>query len=132
MEITVTTMQGRIPVQVVRAQGNIDSSNYETFQAKAKELIDGGARHILLDFTDAPYVSSAGLRAIQTIFNQLRAFDDGISDEEVHKGINAGTYKSPNLKVTNLSKATKEIFSMSGFDMFIETFTDVKTAIASF
>jgi len=132
MEINVTTMKGRVPVEVIHAHGNIDSSNYETFQAKAKELIDGGARHILLDFSHVPYLSSAGLRVIQSIYNQLRAFDTAISEEDIRKGISAGTYKSPNLKVANLSKATKEAFAMSGFDMFIETFADVMTAVASF
>lgn len=132
MEITVTTMKGRVPVQVMHAHGNIDSSNYETFQTKAKELIDGGSRHILLDFAHVPYLSSAGLRVIQSIYNQLRALDTSTSEEQVHKGISAGTYKSPNLKVANLSKETREVFAMSGFDMFIETFTDVITAVGSF
>ena len=132
MEITVTTMQGRVPVDVLHVHGNIDSTNYETFQAKAKELIDGGAHYILVDFAHVPYLSSAGLRVIQGMYNQLRALDTGTSEEEIHKGIAAGTYKSPHLKVSNLSKATKEVFAMSGFDMFIETFADVMTAVASF
>ena len=132
MEITITTMEGRVPVQVVHVHGNIDSSNYETFQVKAKELIDGGSRYILIDFAHVPYLSSASLRVIQSIYNQLRALDTSSSEEEVHKGISAGTYKSPNLKVANLSKETKEVFVMSGFDMFIETFTDVTTAVGSF
>lgn len=132
MEINISIMNGRVPVQVMEVHGNIDSSNHETFQSKARELVDGGARYILLDFADVPYMSSAGLRVIQSIYNQLRALDTSTSEEEVHKGIKAGTYKSPNLKVANLSKATREVFSMSGFDMFIEACADVKTAVASF
>jgi anti-anti-sigma factor len=132
MEITVTTMNGRVPVQVLHVHGNIDSSNYETFQAKAKELIGNGYRYILIDLNNVPYLSSAGLRVIQSIYNQLRTLDTTMSEEEVIKGINAGTYKSPNLKVTNLSKAVKEVFAMSGFDMFIGVFTDVMGAVNSF
>jgi anti-anti-sigma factor len=134
MEIKVHTENGRVPVTVMHVDGNIDSSSYEAFQSKAAELIKGGARHILVDLSHVPFLSSAGLRALQTIFNQLRSInpDANLGDEEVKKGISAGTYKSPHLKLLNLSDETRVVFQMSGFDMFIETYTDMKTAIASF
>ena len=134
MEIKVFTENGRVPVTVMHVDGNIDASTYEAFQAKADELIKGGARHILVDLAHAPFVSSAGLRAIQTLFNTLRAMnpDENLSDNEVKKGISAGTYKSPHLKLLNLSDETKAVFEMSGFDMFIETHSDKATAVASF
>lgn len=134
MEIKVSTENGRVPVTVIHVDGNIDSSTYQTFQAKAEELIDGGARHILIDLSHAPYVSSAGFRALHQIFNKLRSIhpDSNLGEEEMRKGISAGTYKSPHLKLLNLSKETKTTFDMSGFDMFIETYDDRKTAIASF
>jgi hypothetical protein len=79
-------------------------------------------------------VSSAGLRALHHIFNKLRANDTAhpASEEEVRRGINAGTYKSPHLKLLNLSKETKTAFELSGFDMFIDTFNDKEEAVASF
>ncbi len=134
MEIKVHTENGSVPVTVMHVDGNIDSSTYEAFQSKADELIKGGARHILVDLSHAPFVSSAGLRALQGIFNQLRSLnpDANLSDDEVKKGISAGTYKSPHLKLLNPSDETKTVLQMSGFDMFIETFTDMKTAVASF
>jgi anti-anti-sigma factor len=134
MEIKVSTENGRVPVTVVHVDGNVDSSSYEVFQKKVDELINGGARYILIDLSHAPFVSSAGLRALHTIFNQLRALhpEANISEAEMHQGIRAGTYKSPHLKLLNLSPATMTAFSMAGFDLFIETFTNFKTAIASF
>jgi hypothetical protein len=50
----------------------------------------------------------------------------------MRRGISAGTYKSPHLKLLNLSPETRTAFETSGFDMYIETYTDMKTAIASF
>ena len=134
MEIKVFTENGRVPVTVMHVDGNIDSSTHGTFQSKADELIKNGARHILVDLAHAPFVSSAGLRALHQIFNQLRALhpDSNLSDEDMKKGISAGTYKSPHLKLLNLSKEARTSFEMSGFDMYIETYTDMKTAIASF
>ncbi|HUE98425.1 MAG TPA: STAS domain-containing protein [Anaerolineales bacterium] len=134
MEIKVSTESGRVPVTVLHVDGNIDSSSYEQFQSTAKKLIEEGARYMLVDLSHAPFVSSAGLRALHTLFNELRSRnpDANLADEQMKKGISAGTYKSPHLKLLNLSPETKTAFETSGFDMYIETFTDRKTAISSF
>ena len=134
MEIKTSTESGRVPVTVVHVDGDIDSATYLIFEKKVDELIDGGARYILADFSHVPYVSSAGLRALHSIHNKLRALhpDVSLSDEDMKKGVSAGTYKSPHLKLLNLSSNTRKAFELSGFDMYIETFSDMKTAIASF
>jgi anti-anti-sigma factor len=134
MEIKVSTENARVPVTVLHVDGNIDSSTYEKFEATAKKLIEEGARYILVDLSHAPFVSSAGLRALHTLFNELRSRhpDANLSNEQVKKGISAGTYKSPHLKLLNLSPETKVAFQTTGFDMYIDTFTDKKAAIASF
>ena len=134
MEIKVSTESGRVPVTVLHVDGNIDSSTYEQFQSTARKLIDEGARYILVDLSHAPFVSSAGLRALHSLFNELRSRNPeaSLSDEQIKRGISAGTHKSPHLKMLNLSPETRTAFEMSGFDMYIDTFTDRKSAIASF
>jgi anti-anti-sigma factor len=134
MEIKVSTESGRVPVTVLHVDGNIDSSTYEQFQSTAKKLIEEGARYLLVDLSHAPFVSSAGLRALHTLFKELRSRypQADLSDEQMKKGISAGTYKSPHLKLLNLSPETKTAFETSGFDMYIDTFTDKNTAVASF
>jgi len=134
MEIKVSTEIGRVPVTVLHVDGNIDSSTYEQFQSTAIKLIDEGARYILVDLSHSPFVSSAGLRALHSLFNELRSRNPkaDLSDEQMKKGISAGTYKSPHLKLLNLSPETKAAFETSGFDMYIDTFTDRNTAVASF
>lgn len=134
MEIKVSTENGRVPVTVLHVDGNIDSSTYEQFQSTARKLIDEGARYVLVDLSHAPFVSSAGLRALHSLFNELRSRNPeaNLNDEQIKKGISAGTYKSPHLKLLNLSPETRTAFETSGFDMYIETFTDRKAAIASF
>lgn len=134
MEIKVSTENARVPVTVMHVDGNIDSGTFEAFQKKADELIQSGARHILVDLSHVPFVSSAGLRALHSIFNTLRALhpDANLSNDDVKKGISAGTYKSPHLKLLNLNKEARSAFELSGFDMYIETYTDMKTAVISF
>jgi len=134
MEIKVSTENGRVPITVLHVDGNIDSSTSETFLSTTRTLIKEGARYILVDLSHAPFVSSAGLRAFHTLFNELRSINPeaNLSDDQMKKGISAGTYKSPHLKLLNLSSETKTVFETSGFDMYIDTFTDRKAALASF
>ena len=133
MEIKVSTMDGRVPVTVAHVEGNVDMSTADTFQANVLNLIESGAKHILLDMEHVPFMSSAGLRALHQIFNKLREVNkDDLTDEEMKKGIGEGRYKSPHLKLLNLSENTKVAFNTAGFDMYIATFTDRQAAINSF
>jgi anti-anti-sigma factor len=132
MEISVSTENGRVPVTVMKASGNIDTNTAGAFLSRAEELIEGGARHILVDLANVPYMSSAGLRALNAIFNQLRSLDKSKDEKQILKEINDGTYKSPHLKLLDLSKQTLVAFETAGFDMYLETFTDLKTAINAF
>ena len=134
MDIQVFTENGRVPVTIMHVDGNIDAQTYQQFQSKAEELIDGGARYLLIDLSHSPFMSSAGLRSLNQIFNNLRAKDPEhpVSEADVRRGVSAGTYKSPHLKLLNLSKETRSAFELSGFDMFIETFDNKEKAIASF
>jgi anti-anti-sigma factor len=134
MEIKVFTENGRVPVTVMHVDGNIDSASYEVFQKKAEESIKAGSRHILVDLSHVKFVSSAGLRALHNLFNELRTLDSdsNLTEDEVKHGISSGTYKSPHLKILNLSPETRTAFEMAGFDMFIETYSDMKTAVDSF
>jgi anti-anti-sigma factor len=132
MEIKVSTQTGRVPVTILHVDGNIDSTTYEAFLAKAEELMKAGARHLLLDLQHVPLVSSAGLRAFNNIFSRLRELAPDVSDAEMRDGINAGTYKSPHLKLANPSKATRLALDTSGFSLFLEILDSVDSAVAAF
>ena len=132
MDIKVTTEKGVRPITVIHVEGNIDSATYEEFQTKAEGLITSGARDILIDLTHVHFVSSAGIRAIHALFNKLRALSPDLSDEEMRKGINAGTYKSPHLKLLNPSKEATTTLEMTGLDMYIGIYNNLKKAISSF
>ena len=134
MDIKVSTENGRVPVTIMHIDGDIDSATSNLFQTKAEELIKSGARYILIDLAHCPYMSSASLRALHQVFKELNTInpDATLSEDEIKKGINAGTYKSPYLKLLNVSNETKMVFKTSGFDMFLEIYDDMKKAIAAF
>jgi anti-anti-sigma factor len=134
MEIKTSTENGRVPVTIIHIEGNLDSSTATQFQKQVEELIKGGARHILVDLSDSPYVSSAGFRVLSQIFKDLNAIhpDSNLNEVDMKKGIAVGSYKSPYLKLLNLSNQTKTVFTATGFDMYIEEYDDIKKAIAAF
>jgi anti-anti-sigma factor len=132
MEIKISAGNARVPITIIHIKGSVDSATYQAFQAKADELIRDGARYILVDLTETPFVSSAGLRVLHNIFNQLRSIHKDLNDDELRKKMSDGGYKSPHLKVTNLSSQVKDAFVISGFDTYIEIHDDVKKAVASF
>jgi len=62
MEITVSQEQGRVPVTVFRIKGPVTDNL--AIEQRAQEAYDGGARHLLIDLSDVPYMATAGLRAL--------------------------------------------------------------------
>jgi anti-anti-sigma factor len=132
MEIRISTVNARVRITVMQIKGNVDSVTYPIFQAKADEVIKNGAHYILVDLSEAPFVSSAGLRVLHNIFNLLRSANNDLNDDELRRKMRAGGYKSPYIKVTNLSSQVKDAFIISGFDTYIEVHDDIKKAVASF
>ncbi len=132
MDITVSQEQGRVPVTVFSLKGRLDSASYEQLQTRAKEAYDAGARNLVIDLSGVDYMSSAGLRALHYIFQLFRGDSPQESSKEMEKGIAAGTFKSPHLKLVNPSRRVLEALDLAGFDMFLDIRHDQKEAIASF
>jgi anti-anti-sigma factor len=132
MEIKVDDHQGRVTVTVFHITGNIDSNTHREFEQEAERVIQTGAQHILLDFKHVKYMSSRGFQVIQHIFTKLREKYPHIREADMRKGINAGTYKFPYLKLCNLSTDVSKVLGMGGFDMYLEVHKDVDSAVASF
>jgi hypothetical protein len=132
MEIKIRNEQGRVPVTVFEVVGEINSNTYEEFLAKAKQHQTNGMQNLLVDLTHARYVSSAGIRALSTLFKLLRTDSLTESAGAVYQGINDGTFKSRHLKLLSPAPNVRETFGTAGVDMFLEIHDDLGVAIASF
>lgn len=130
MELSATQEQGRVPVTVLNVKGNIDSTTYQDFQAYVDTLLANGTQNLVVNLHEVPYMSSAGLRTLNQIYNKLRASSE--DHASVSKGVTDGTYKSPHLKLAAPGARVLETLKMSGFDMFLEIHSNVKNAVASF
>ncbi len=132
LEVNITIQNARVPVTILHPRGEIDSSNYRSFQSISDETLSKGSRYLLIDLADTPYISSAGLRVIHTLFNKLRDLHKDVNDHDLQKKMSVGAYRSPYLKVANLSPRVREAFELSGFDIYIETHEDIANALQTF
>ena len=131
MEISVTQEKTSVPITILHVAGKTDSESATLLQKKAMELIDGGARYLIFDLGEVPYMSSAGLRVLQAVFNKLRELSSEDSDKETYRKIADGSYQLPYLKIVNPTREVMEVLKMSGFDMLISIEKDLKTAVES-
>lgn len=136
MNVTVSLAQGRVPVTILHMHGELDASNYRDLISAAEEAIRGSAQDILLDLSDTPYMSSSGLVALQSIAAMLRgeaapdleagwaAFRALERDREI--GLQA------HFKLLNPQPRVVQVLEMVGLDRFLEAYTDLEEAVASF
>ncbi|MGH2536303.1 MAG: STAS domain-containing protein [Candidatus Promineifilaceae bacterium] len=130
MEIVVSQAQGRVPVTVFKLKG--DLSGEEPLQSRAEQAHAAGMRDLLLDLSEVPYISSAGLRALHVLYRLLRDGDPAGDDAAERRGIIAGSYSSPHLKLLKPGKHARQALSVAGFDMFLEVYSEFSEALASF
>jgi anti-anti-sigma factor len=136
MDITVKQVQGTVPVTVLETHGDLDASNYEDLIKKAQEVYDAGARDMLVDLGDTPYMSSSGLVALQSIAALLRG--EQVPDLEggwgairaIDRDRDAGLQQ--HLKLINPQPRVDRVLEMVGFKRFLEVYSDLDTALASF
>ncbi len=136
MQITVSTQQGRVPVTIVQPHGDVDASNYKELIQKVEELIKNNAGNFIIDLSDVPFMSSAGLVGLHSIaiilrgeqpvdpqsgWGALKAMDRD-RDREMQKHV----------KLFGPQQYVADTFEKAGFTQFFEIFTDLKEAVASF
>ena len=58
-------------VFVLGLSGKLDIEGGKMLVERMTQILDGGERYILLDFTDIAYINSSGLRALLLVAKQL-------------------------------------------------------------
>lgn len=103
MKHTVTQEKNTV---VVKLAGRLDSTSSPEFEQVLAEYLKNPGSHLLLDFDELDYISSAGLRVV---LNAAKVY------REVEWQFAA----------CNLQDHVREVFEISGFDSFIDIFDSV-------
>jgi anti-anti-sigma regulatory factor len=136
MDITVSEKQGKVPVTVLKLDGQLDGQNYQTLIAKAKDLFQEGARDFILDLSDLTYVSSAGLVAFHSVAllvkgEELPDTEHGWSTyRSLGRTSSAGLQN--HIKLLSPREEVRSVLDMVGFANVFEIFTDLDEAVKSF
>jgi anti-anti-sigma regulatory factor len=136
MKIDISTQQGNVPVTVVRPQGDLDGSTYTELINTVRQLVTEGARDFVIDLSDVPFLSSAGLMAIfsATLLLQGQAPPDLAAGRSALKRMDRSRVSESlkHVKLLGLSPGVAETFDKAGFSQHFEIFSDLQAAVASF
>jgi stage II sporulation protein AA (anti-sigma F factor antagonist) len=130
MEIVASQTDARVPVTVLTIRGQINADTAPELQAEAEKAIKSGARHLLLDLTEAPYISSAGLRVLAYLMVLLRKWSDASPDTSRPR--KTATRNSPYLKILGPSPEVMRTLRMVGFDLYLDIYSDYHEALRAF
>jgi anti-anti-sigma regulatory factor len=136
MNIALQEAQGRVPVTIMQLHGELDASNYLSVIAKAQEVYQAGTRYLLLDLTDLSYMSSAGLMALHSAALIMRGAQP--PDPEYGWGAYHSMAKDresgvdQQCKILNPQPSVDRALDITGFKAFLEVYTDLEAALASF
>lgn len=125
--LKITKSDGR--VTVLHLEGKLDAQTENELVDAARAGFDSGVRSLVLDFSGLRMITSAGLRALHTIYRIYTPAEEIKSWNAEHK---RETYKSPYFKIAQPSSEIHYTLSISGFLQSIYIFPTLRGALDSF
>jgi anti-anti-sigma factor len=118
LNITSEQRQADVPVTVFRLRGWLDAQSEEQLLEDARIAYDGGARYLLLDMSDLDTLTSAGMRAIQKVYQIFTPKED--------------QFKIAHLKLCNAPPQIYNVLGITGFLHNIPMYASLDDALESF
>jgi len=112
--IQVSQAQGRVPVTVFHVQGRVNLGTVAELEKMAKDAYDHGMRDLIIDLSQAESLTSAGIRAIVSIYKMVSGD------------------KSKHLKLVNPIPYIHETLEIAGITESIEVYKSLDDAVSSF
>ena len=118
LKISSEEMQGELPVTVFRLRGWLDAQSEEQLLEAARTAHDGGARYLLIDMSDLDTLTSAGMRALQKVYQIFTPKED--------------QFKLAHLKLCNAPPQIYNVLGITGFLQNIPMYKSQNAALESF
>lgn len=100
-------------ISVVTPQGRIDSQGARELELALQSALSAGQHKVVLDMTDVPYISSAGLRVLADVLTRNRE-------------------QGGDLKLIALNLKVLRVLRIIGFDKFFAIYDTLEAAVADF
>jgi len=136
MDISVSQVQGKVPVTVLKLDGQLDGQTYQDLINKGREAYKAGWRDFLIDMSDLTYISSAGLVALHSMALLVKGEELPDTEQGWSAYRSMGRSKEAGLqehmKLLNPRAEVQSVLDMVGFVSVFEVFTDLDEAVKSF
>jgi anti-anti-sigma factor len=117
-KITSEQMQASVPVTVFHIHGWLDAQSEEQLLEAARITYDSGARYLLIDLRELDTLTSAGMRALQKVYQIFTPKEDH--------------FKVAHLKLCNAPPQIYHLLGITGFLQNIPMYESLDAALQSF
>jgi len=117
-KITVEQAQAATPVTVFRIGGWLDAQSEGELLEQARVAYDGGARQAVIDMSDLDTLTSAGMRAVQKVYQMFTPKEE--------------RFKVARLTLCNAPPQIYNVLGITGFLQNIPMYESLEAALASF
>ncbi len=114
MSFQVTTKELK-RVDLVQVSGRVDSSTAPQFEQALQSIIDAGRSRLVVDLSEAEYLSSAAFRVLISALKQVR-----------------GGTRRGDVRIACVPPKLMETFKLGGFDEIFKFYDDDVSAVGSF
>lgn len=118
LNISSEQMQAEVPVTVFHLRGWLDAQSEEQLLEAARTAHDGGARYLLVDMGELDTLTSAGMRALQKVYQMFTPRDD-------HSRV-------AHLKLCSAPPQIYNVLGITGFLQNIPMYESLDAALESF
>jgi anti-anti-sigma factor len=118
LKIISEQVQASVPVTVFYLRGWLDAQSEEQLLETARLAHDEGARYLLINMSDLDTLTSAGMRALQKVYQIFTPKED--------------QFKVPHLKLCNAPPQIYNVLGITGFLQNIPMYESMDTALDSF
>ena len=118
LKISSEQVQVDVPVTVFHLRGWLDAQSEEQLLEAARTSYDGGARFLLIDMSDLDTLTSAGMRALQKVYQIFTPKEDN--------------FKVAHLKLCNAPPQIYNVLGITGFLQNIPMYESMDAALQSF
>ena len=135
MTIAVDREEARVPVAVMRLEGELDSATYLDVLASARDLVEQGVGYILLDLERVEYMGSSGLFAIHSIAMLLGGKEPPDPEHgwgAIHQADPTEVEAVQRLKLLSPQPQVARVLERSGLTRYFTSYTDRAEALAAF
>jgi anti-anti-sigma factor len=118
LRISIDQVQAEVPVTVFHLRGWLDAQSEDQVLEAARTSHDAGARYLLIDMSELDTLTSAGMRALQKVYQIFTPKED--------------QFRVAHLKLCNAPPQIYNVLGITGFLQNIPMYESSDAALQSF